>query len=726
MNQDDPRLAAYALGELSGEEAIEFERILAEDENLRKALQEIREAADTVRVALGDDSAPVLTTEQEEQMVANAIKGDRETKKIRTPFYRNPTYLSLAAAIVMVFSILGALTYMNTTDIFHSQSEERPSVHVVETKSAPAQNPTISHYLVTPAAPPPASSPKRQIADSLQQYAYANGQSGAELNKIGSRIRKESGQKTELYNFAVGIAEEAESYDVGVSDASITLADAAGDESTIILKPPMLPPYPHTMPGPYGEFNTDTYDSIGDNPFLLVEHSPLSTFSIDVDSASYSNIRRYLIIGQRPPRDAVRIEELVNYFPYEYALPEKEAHPLKIDVEAASAPWQEEHRLVRVALKGKEIDWEERPASNVVFLLDVSGSMNSHNKLPLVKQSVELLVWKFGKRDRVAIVTYAGQSKVALPSTTADNTETILHAIRNLTSGGSTHASAGIEDAYEIAEKHFVEGGNNRVILCTDGDFNVGVTNRGALVDLIETEAEKGIFLTILGFGMGNYKDATLEELSNKGNGNYSYIDTLREARKVFVEQVAGTMLTIAKVVKIQVEFNPAKVQAYRLIGYENRRLAAQDFNDDKKDAGEIGAGHTVTAFYEVVPAGMEWEGPGVDPLKYQKPAGKAEATGSDELLTVKLRYKLHEADISTFLEKPFVDTGRAFEKASVDFRFAAGVAAFGMILRDSPYKGTSGLAMVRDIAENSQGNNRGGYRSEFLHLIDQAEMVVQ
>ena len=487
-----------------------------------------------------------------------------------------------------------------------------------------------------------------------------------------------------------------------------------------------MPPLPHPIPVLDGDFNTESYDSIADNPFLLVEHSPLSTFSIDVDSAAYANIRRFLNAGQRPPRDAVRIEELVNYFPYEYALPEKEAHPLKIDVEAASAPWQEEHRLVRVALKGKEIDWEERAPSNVVFLLDVSGSMQSHNKLPLVKQSVELLARKFDQRDRVAIVTYAGQSRVALPSTTADNTETILHAIRNLTSGGSTHASAGIADAYEIAEKHFVEGGNNRVILCTDGDFNVDVTHRGGLVDLIEKEARKGIYLTILGFGMGNYKDATLEELSNKGNGNYGYIDTLREARKVFVEQVAGTLVTIAKDVKIQVEFNPAKVQAYRLIGYENRRLAARDINDDKKDAGEIGAGHTVTAFYEVVPAGMEWEGSGVDPLKYQKPSEKREASGSEELLTVKLRYKLPEADKSTFLEESFSDAGTRFEEASEEFRFAAGVAAFGMVLRDSPYKGTSGLAMVRGIAERAQGNNRGGYRSEFLHLIDQAEIVLQ
>ncbi len=712
MNSDDPKLTAYALGELSGEEAIEFERMLADDEGLREALKEIQETAGMVRVALGDESASILTTKEEDQMIATAIEGDEEpeAKMVRVPFYRNPAYMSLAAALVMIFGLLGLITSMSIP----AYNKDKPTVHVVDTKK-----PRVVRHLMEP-TPPPALSANELNSSRDQQFAYSTQQKVAGLDK--NKSRKESGAVIEK-----GIRTRA-----SLSEIESQLARGNEDSMSLTMssEPKILPPetpisYEPITPVRDGEFNTEAYDSIEDNSFLLVEHSPLSTFSIDVDSAAYANVRRFINARQRPPKDAVRIEELVNYFPYEYALAERNEHPLKINVEAASAPWQEEHRLVRVALKGKEIDWEERPASNVVFLLDVSGSMQSQNKLPLVKQSVELLVRKFGQRDRVAIVTYAGQSRVALPSTTADNTETILHAIGNLTSGGSTLASAGIEDAYKIAEKHFVDGGNNRVILCTDGDFNVGVTNRGSLVDLIEKEANNGVYLTILGFGIGNYKDATLEELSNKGNGNYGYIDTLREARKVFVEQVAGTMVTIAKDVKIQVEFNPAKVQAYRLIGYENRRLAAQDFNDDKKDAGEIGAGHTVTAFYEVVPAGMDWEAPGVDPLKYQKPVPKLEATSSDELLTVKLRYKLPEADESTFLEEPFVDTGNAFAKASEDFRFAAGVAAFGMILRDSPYKGNSGFALVREIAEGAQGNNRGGYRSEFLHLIDQAEMVL-
>lgn len=491
---------------------------------------------------------------------------------------------------------------------------------------------------------------------------------------------------------------------------------------------PPAPPlrWPIPIP-PHGDFNTESYDSITDNPFVRPEgQNALSTFSIDVDTASYANVRRFLSADRLPPKDAVRLEELINYFPYDTVGPEGDEHPFAVHVEVAAPPWKADHRLVRIALKGKEIDWEDRVASNVVFLIDVSGSMRPLNKLPLVKKSLEMLTRRFGKRDRVAIVTYAGASRVALPSTTANNTETILHAIRALGAGGSTHASAGIEEAYEIAGKHFTKGGNNRVILCTDGDFNVGVTDRGALVRLVEEKAQKGIFLTILGFGMGNLKEATLEELSNRGNGNYGYIDTQREARKVFVEQVAGTMLTIAKDVKVQVEFNPARVEAYRLIGYENRKLAAQDFNDDTKDAGEIGAGHTVTALYEVVPSGVELDLPNIDPLKYQKSAKAPRVSVSDELLTVKLRYKLPDEKKSKLLDIPVIDPEGGFDGATEDFRFVSSVAVFGMILRDSPYKGESTFEMARSIAERTQGNNRGGYRSEFLHLIDQAEMIME
>ncbi len=494
---------------------------------------------------------------------------------------------------------------------------------------------------------------------------------------------------------------------------------------SIPVPEPPLPPPPSPQPViANGAFNTESYDSITDNPFLGAGQNPLSTFSTDVDTASYANMRRFLNQNQLPPIDAVRIEELINYFTYDYDPPSDKKVPFATHVEVANSPWESDHRLVRIGIKGYEVPWDKRPPSNLVFLIDVSGSMSPINKLPLVKQSLELLANRLGEKDRVAIVTYAGSTQIALPSTTANNSETILHAITGLRAGGSTHASSGIENAYKIAQKHFVEDGNNRVILCTDGDFNVGVTNRGDLVRMIEEKARGGIYLSIFGFGMNNYKDATLEELSNKGNGNYGYIDALGEARKVFVEQISGTLFTIAKDVKIQVEFNPAQVHAYRLIGYENRKLAAEDFNDDTKDAGEIGAGHTVTALYEVVPAAIEIDLPDVDALKYQKSAEISRGNVSRELLTVKLRYKQPDADKSELIEVPVIDNNLKFEDASEDFRFAAAVASFGMILRNSPYKSASTLSLVQNIAELAQGYNTGGYRSEFLLLVDKVEII--
>lgn len=365
-------------------------------------------------------------------------------------------------------------------------------------------------------------------------------------------------------------------------------------------------------------FNTEQYDRIYENPFLKVDKNPLSTFSIDVDTASYANIRRYLNNNSRPPKDSVRIEEMINYFSYDYPAP-KGDDPFSVNVEIGSCPWKGKHRLVRIGLKGKEIPANQRPSSNIVFLLDVSGSMMYGNKLPLLKKGLKLMVQNLHENDRVAIVVYAGASGLVLPSTSCEKKNTILEALDKLRAGGSTNGGAGIQLAYKVAIENFIPGGTNRVILATDGDFNVGTTGRGDLIRLIQEKAKSKVFLTILGFGMGNYKDATLEQIANKGNGNYAYIDSLKEARKVLVQQIGGTLVTIAKDVKIQIEFNPTKVNAYRLIGYENRLLRNEDFNDDTKDAGEIGAGHTVTALYEIVPAGVNIQTPSVDPLKYQK-----------------------------------------------------------------------------------------------------------
>ena len=481
--------------------------------------------------------------------------------------------------------------------------------------------------------------------------------------------------------------------------------------------------------------STEAYAYQAESGFMDAVQNPLSTFSIDVDTASYANVRRFLNQGRRPPVDAVRIEELVNYFPYHYPAPatvegdEGGAAPLAVAMEVASAPWAPEHRLVRIGLKGREVTMADRPAANLVFLLDVSGSMNQPNKLPLVKESLRLLVGKLRSDDRVAIVTYAGNSGLALPSTSVQKAAEILAAIAELSPGGSTNGAMGIHLAYDVAKANFISGGINRVILCTDGDFNVGTTSEGELTRLIEEKAKSGVFLTVLGFGMGNYKDSMLEQLADKGNGAYGYIDTKREAEKMLVEQVNGTLVTIAKDVKIQVEFNPAQVAGYRLIGYENRRLAKEDFNNDAVDAGEIGAGHTVTALYEIVPAGAQVLVAGaVDELKYQRVqsgvARGAPESGSGELLTVKIRYKEPAGEQSLKREFVLKDAGLGFAAASSDFKLAAAVAGFGMILRDSPLKGTATLADVTAWAQAGLGDDAGGYRSEFVRLVKQAESI--
>jgi Ca-activated chloride channel family protein len=467
----------------------------------------------------------------------------------------------------------------------------------------------------------------------------------------------------------------------------------------------------------------DKYDLIVENTFLAAQANPRSTFSIDVDTASYSKTRMFLLqTGRLPPADAVRIEELINYFVYSYPPPTDE-HPFAVHAEVAACPWARDHRLVRIGIKGKEMPQQQRPLSNLVFLLDVSGSMAQPNKLPLLQRGMKMLVDQLGENDRVAIVVYAGAAGLVLPSTSGDNKQTILDALERLQAGGSTNGGEGIRLAYQLALDNFIPGGTNRVLLCSDGDFNVGTTSTGELIRLVEEQAKQNVFLTVLGFGMGNHNDAMLEQISNKGNGNYAFIDTDAEARKVLVEQLSSTLVTIAKDVKIQIEFNPARVAAYRLIGYENRLLAAQDFNDDKKDAGEIGAGHTVTALYEVIPVGVDSQVPvgTVDPLRYQQDPSPPASAASDEMLTLKLRYKLPEATDSALLAFALTDGGQSFEAASTDFRFAASVAAFGMLLRDSPHKGDASYDKVLEIATSARGDDPSGYRQDFLGLVQRA-----
>jgi len=476
----------------------------------------------------------------------------------------------------------------------------------------------------------------------------------------------------------------------------------------------------HDLPGRYNpDFHTEDYDHLPENPFLAVSSSPLSTFSIDVDRASYANVRRFIRSGQRPPVDAVRIEELVNYFTYEYAEPEGDL-PFSVHADVARAPWQPEHRLVRIGLQGRKVAMGDIPPGNLVFLIDVSGSMSSPDKLPLLKTAFRMLVDQLRPRDRVAIVVYAGAAGLVLPSTPGSEKGRILEALDRLEAGGSTAGGEGIRLAYQVARENHVRGGNNRVILATDGDFNVGPSSDSEMVRLIEEKREQGTFLTVLGFGTGNLKDAKMEQIADHGNGNFAYIDNELEARKVLVQEMGGTLLTIAKDVKLQVEFNPTRVAAYRLIGYENRVLATEDFDDDRKDAGELGAGHTVTALYEVIPLGSRSTTPvrGTDSLRYQTRDVKGSAAGTDELLFVKLRYKDPDGSGSRLLAHAVPD--RVGELRG-DFRFAAAVAAFGMVLRESEHCGEFALGDVVALARGALGADREGYRAEFMELVEAA-----
>jgi Ca-activated chloride channel homolog len=474
------------------------------------------------------------------------------------------------------------------------------------------------------------------------------------------------------------------------------------------------------------DFNTEDYDNIVENKFLAALQNPLSTFSIDVDEAAYSNIRRFLENGSIPPAGAVRIEEMINYFDYSYPQPANK-DPFTVNTEIADCPWNPQHKLVHIGLQGREIPIDNLPASNMVFLVDVSGSMNEPNKLPLVQASLNMLVEQLREQDKVAIVVYAGNAGLVLPSTSGANKIKIKEAIDNLEAGGSTAGGAGIQLAYKVAKENFIKEGNNRVLLTTDGDFNVGVSSDDELVRLIENERKSGVFLSVLGYGTGNYKDNKMQQLADKGNGNHSYIDNINEAKKVLVSEFGSTLFTIAKDVKIQVEFNPAKVQAYRLIGYENRMLASEDFNDDKKDAGELGSGHTVTALYEVIPVGVKDDfTKSVDPLKYQSNGKKITGSNTDEILTIKLRYKQPDGDISQLIEQGVNDQNIELDRTSDNFRFSAAVAEFGLMLRSSEYRQQASYQQVISLAKSAKGDDKNGYRTEFIKLVETATSMAK
>ncbi len=467
------------------------------------------------------------------------------------------------------------------------------------------------------------------------------------------------------------------------------------------------------------EYNTESYDHIVENPFVSTLLNPVSTFGIDVDKASYSNMRRFLHNNILPPPGAIRIEELINYFDYNYPQPDDE-HPFSVNLSLTNCYWNKNHKLLSIGLKGKETPLNNIPPANLVLLLDVSGSMRSPHKLPLLKRAFKVLLKQLRPDDKVAIVVYAGAAGLVLPSTKCSEKDKIIDAFEKLEAGGSTAGGEGIKLAYKIAAENFTEQGNNRVIIATDGDFNVGESSDAAMVKLIEEKRESGIFLTVLGFGMGNYNDSMMEKLSNAGNGNYAYIDNILEAQKVLGHEMWRTLYTIAKDVKLQIEFNPYKVKGYRLIGYENRTLNSEDFNDDKKDAGDIGAGHTVTALYEIIPSGSEEKISEADELEYRK----QEVVKSDNILTLKLRYKQPQADKSTLMLRRMKESDIFTDKPDENFRFAASIAEFGLLLRNSKFKGTASFKALRNRAKEAMGEDKFGYRKEFLQIVNIAEAL--
>jgi Ca-activated chloride channel family protein len=698
INLDDPNLTAFALGELSG----------AEQAAMEQAVSSSAEA-----------QSFVAKTQQLARLLKSEYAADQHFPPERSPnigrmeeqrrLWSSTQWGSLAAALA-IFAVLGALAVSTIRREWGNIAQRIPSPRnenstIVEAiPEAPVQTVEIQ----------PAATPAQQNYLAMQPAAPPNTTPEFHLNE---RTSADAGAYHEKRNLA------------GVGKVKEFVPALAR------MMKPMGALSESELPSRYRQdFDTATYDHVSENPFLQAASNPLSTFSIDVDTASYSNVRRFINSGSLPPKDAVRVEEMINYFSYDYREPEGDK-PFSIDLDATACPWDASHRLLRIGLKGRDVATENRPASNLVFLLDVSGSMMPAERLPLVKQAMRLLVEKLTEKDRVAIVIYAGGSGLALPSTTGDRKETILRALEDLKAGGSTNGAEGIELAYKVAADNFIKGGVNRVILATDGDFNIGVTNQGDLIRLIEEKAKSGVFLSVLGVGTDNLKDSTMQKLADKGNGNYAYLDSLDEARKVLVQQVNGTLMTIAKDVKIQVEFNPTRVASYRLIGYEKRMLRKEDFNNDKVDAGEIGAGHTVTALYEIVPAGTGAADPSasvppVDPLKYQAPNSASVATTeedpklSQEMVTVKLRYKKPDGDTSELTERSFVDNGSRFENATPDLKFVAAVAEFGMILRDSAHKGKGTIGSVIEWAQEGKGHDTAGYRAGFIELARKTQTL--
>ena len=787
----DPRITAYALGEELSEIDTKFIREIENDPDFQALVEDIQGAGNAFADLFAQESELAEPIEVGE-ILDKAEKPQNTSRKIlRFPRFA-PLFVTLSGSVAAIFAVVAILNMWNQPEPGEFTFEMGPLVHqeipvsippeliegtpqpikvpnlehittaprlVIETRGRPQAAPEREEPLASvgasssgpqpvefrappalPAAPPPQLKYNQQKTNDRKEQEVRPRQIEIKIDETNVSL-SEIGAGLGSGGRRVGSVQAGSESKEGLAFTGSISADAAGPaRGPVVLglvhdmNAVVADPFASGSFDPFASepFDREGYDRIEEKGFLSPTTEPLSTFSIDVDTASYANMRRFVQRGQIPPPDAVRIEEMINYFDYDYPRPEKAGEdivPFSVNTDIMPAPWAPQNHLVRIGLQGYEIPWNERPASNLVFLLDVSGSMNRSNKLELVKCALTELIRKFGERDRIAIVTYAGSSGLALPSTTANNHATIEHALNNLRAGGSTNGGQGIELAYKVAQEHFVEGGNNRVILCTDGDFNVGISDRGQLTRLIEEKAKSGVFLSICGFGMGNYQDGAMEELSNKGNGNYAYIDSFKEAQKVFGKDLTGTLITIAKDVKIQVEFNPANVAAYRLIGYENRALANEDFNDDTKDAGEIGAGHSVTALYEIVPVGVETAEPlpTVDALKYQtvpvQPMAAVTPALSEELMTVKLRYKAPDEDTSKLISQ-VVTMEQIDQSVSDDFQFISAVAEFGLLLRGSELAPQANWKSLIERTKEVVSKNPGNERSEFLDLAKKAAVL--
>jgi len=769
MNEEklDPRLTAYVLDELEPEARATFEASLESDPALRAAMDELTATAQMVKAVLLTTDAPQLLNEQRTNIERSAeVKPKRAVFTLRRVAYSSLLACAAAALVVALLQIDGNRSTGSNERItlrFDETTNDRPtpapapaseiisdrskSSTQLETVLPELKDKTDAYATSQPATTPTSGDSISQPSSSNLQNVQVGGairirgsffsnavpteenialqdqQAPTPSNSVNSLgIQSSFGVDTD----GDGVVDSDYFFEMPQPADRASLVPRLQDESGNHLYDQALP---HLHLWGYMEneakrnaFGRNNYEPIIENAFLQVAREPLSTFGLDVDTASYANVRRFLTSAQIPPPDAVRIEEFVNAFAYEYAAP-SDGHSVAVSAEIAGCPWKAQHRLARIAVKAKDIPFEAQPPLRLTFLIDVSGSMENAKKLPLLKESMLALAKKLRATDQLAIVTYSDSARTVLRPTPANHIEIIHDVIDGLSANGSTNGAGGIELAYNAAKEQFLENGLNRVILASDGDFNVGETDNAALEQRIQDYAKSGVFLTVLGFGVDNLQDDRLEMLANKGNGNYFYIDSFAEANRVLVERMAGTIAVAAKDAKIQVEFNPAKVGAYRLLGYENRALTAPDFNNDAKDAGDIGAGQTVTALYEIVPVGVSLAGPGIDALKYQTPP-PAPVNDNPEMMTVKLRYKEPTATESKRIELPVVDGGATVDSMSGDFRMAASAAAFAMLLRNSQYKGTADFDLVQKLAESAKGN--AADRAEFVSLVVAAKTLAK